>query len=177
MNGQVPIGPGWSLARVKSQVPGFIAENKQDEAPRSSLQVQTGGLKHSGRSQKKVCHQAPECVIKHVMLSHSYDLHLCNARPSWSKAIFFVRQAHGFLAKAAMLRSSPYSGPLPAFSDTRPTYSRDAQDDEIPSYEDSSGTLECSWFVTGLTNQAQNAHCCHVLLLQGTHLCCSWAIL
>lgn len=38
-----------------------------------------------------------------------------------------------------MLRSSPYSTPLPAFSDTRPTYSRDAQDDEASSYEDPSG--------------------------------------
>ncbi|CAL8468644.1 g8184 [Coccomyxa elongata] len=105
-SGQVPIGPGWSLARVTSQVPGSITEKKEDEGlespplHKSSLQQQTGGVKHSGTSKKK---------------------------------------AHGFLAKAAMLRSSPYSGPLPAFSDTRPTYSRDAQDDETPSYEDSSG--------------------------------------
>ncbi|BDA43378.1 probable serine/threonine-protein kinase Nek8 at C-terminar half [Coccomyxa sp. Obi] len=105
-SGQVPIGPVWSLARVKSQVPGYAIEKNKNEGlqspplQNSSLQLQTGGLKHSGTSKKK---------------------------------------AHGFLAQAATLRSSPYSGPLPAFSDTRPTYSRDAQDDETPSYEDSSG--------------------------------------
>ncbi|KAK9914866.1 hypothetical protein WJX75_001495 [Coccomyxa subellipsoidea] len=48
-------------------------------------------------------------------------------------------KVHGFVAKAALLRSSPYSTPLPAFSDTRPTYSRDAQDDEASLYEDPSG--------------------------------------
>ena len=39
-------------------------------------------------------------------------------------------QASGFLAQAALARAAqqPWA-PLPAFSDTRPTYSRDAQDD------------------------------------------------
>lgn len=45
-------------------------------------------------------------------------------------------QVHGFLAQAALLNAaagrSPYGGSPPAFSDTRPTYSRDAQDEETP---------------------------------------------
>ena len=51
-------------------------------------------------------------------------------------------QVHGFLAQAAMLNAaagrSPYGGSTPAFSDTRPTYSRDAQDEETP-HSDISG--------------------------------------
>ena len=52
-------------------------------------------------------------------------------------------QVHGFLAQAAMLNAaagrSPYGGSAPAFSDTRPTYSRDAQDDEEVPHGDISG--------------------------------------
>ena len=51
-------------------------------------------------------------------------------------------QVHGFLAQAAMLNNaaghSPYARSTPAFSDTRPTYSRDAQDEETP-HSDISG--------------------------------------
>ena len=51
-------------------------------------------------------------------------------------------QVHGFLAQAAMLNAaagrSPYGASAPAFSDTRPTYSRDAQDEETP-HSDMSG--------------------------------------
>jgi hypothetical protein len=40
-------------------------------------------------------------------------------------------QVNGFLAKAALARAGqPYAPLQAAFSDTRPTYSRDAQDDE-----------------------------------------------
>ena len=52
-------------------------------------------------------------------------------------------QVHGFLAQAAMLNAaagrSPYGASAPAFSDTRPTYSRDAQDDEEAPHSDISG--------------------------------------
>ena len=53
-------------------------------------------------------------------------------------------QAHGFLAQAAMLNAaagrSAYSVATPAFSDTRPTYSRDAQDEEGAPHSDISGS-------------------------------------
>ena len=40
-------------------------------------------------------------------------------------------QANGFLAKAALAHAAqPFATLQAAFSDTRPTYSRDAQDDE-----------------------------------------------
>lgn len=74
-SGQVPIGPGWSLARMKSQVPGYIIEKNKDEGfqspllQSSSLQLQTGGLKLSGTSKKKVCHWSQGCVIEQEMLS------------------------------------------------------------------------------------------------------------
>lgn len=54
-----------------------------------------------------------------------------------------VTQAHGFLAQAAMLNAaagrSPYGTSAPAFSDSRPTYSRDAQDEEAAPHSDISG--------------------------------------
>ena len=55
-------------------------------------------------------------------------------------------QVHGFLAQAAMLNAaagrSAYSIATPAFSDTRPTYSRDAQDEEGAPHSDISGSVQ-----------------------------------
>lgn len=51
--------------------------------------------------------------------------------PPWARTgVTHGMQASGFLAQAALSRAAqqPWA-PLPAFSDTRPTYSRDAQDD------------------------------------------------
>jgi hypothetical protein len=54
-------------------------------------------------------------------------------------------QAHGFLAQAAMLSAatgrSLYGASAPAFSDTRPTYSRDAQDEEATPQCEVSGAI------------------------------------
>lgn len=94
----------------------------------------------AGASKAKVSFAPSTDTMHHSMRSRNIETReeTCESR--------FVRltgsvclQAHGFLAKAAMLNSSTHSILLPAFSDTRPTYQRDAQDDEISSYEDSSG--------------------------------------
>ena len=63
-------------------------------------------------------------------------------------------QVNGFLAKAALARAgSPFAPLHAAFSDTRPTYSRDAQDDEpLPQDE---GMGKAYWF------EAQYWACSH----------------
>ena len=71
---------------------------------------------------------------------YSLDAHLTGiAKISYPVLL----QVHGFLAQASLLDAaagrSPYGASAPAFSDTRPTYSRDAQDEEAP-HSDISGT-------------------------------------
>lgn len=60
---------------MTSQVPGSITEKKEDEGlespplHKSSLQLPTGGLRHSSKSKKKVCLWSPGSVIEREMLS------------------------------------------------------------------------------------------------------------